>query len=646
MFDTGAGRSHPELRGKYRLVAGTEPGTTEDTEGHGTGVAGVIAARRDGQGMHGVAYEATIASYTHFGDDGAYTRAMRWFGQNAVLVANHSWGSETELEALIGDGRPVEDLLERGFVDAALAYQSRGGVQVWAAGNGGRAHSTSVGLQAGLPYFRPELERSWLAVVSVDENGVHPSAGNDPEQWEANRCGRARDWCIAAPGDRVYTTWNGPEYVLGKGSSFAAPHVSGALAVLKSLFPNLGYQQLRTRVLETADSSGRYADESVYGQGLLDLGAASRPVAGTHLALGAYDTDAVATTDGAHVALPRGAVRRHLSGRTLLVLDGFQRAPFAVRADAFAHSPRARLSLDDLRLHPTARADYAHDDGTVIRTIARPGLHARGVSDGTYLFGAAEGTRATEGVAELIGTTAPHGRHRMAPGAVAVATGLSLAGGTLYASAATSASATAAAPPAPGITGWAPRTVLGASFVPAQDTAQTFGAALATGLRRPMGVGGAGPFALAGESLELGWGRTLSEDARYRLGASARVARVSTERGALVSADDATLGVAEIDLSLRPAPSTTLHVRLGAERALGAGAGVSIRTATDIDETGRLTIEEIAVDGADLMRLDRIAAGVAHEHSERVELRASAMAVRDGYGETDAIVGVRARIGF
>ena len=67
LLDGGATPGHPDLAGKYVVVdsfEGVDPmDTNPDIHGHGTHVAGVIAARKDGSGMHGVAYEARLAAY-------------------------------------------------------------------------------------------------------------------------------------------------------------------------------------------------------------------------------------------------------------------------------------------------------------------------------------------------------------------------------------------------------------------------------------------------------------------------------------------------------------------------------------------------------------------------------------------------------
>ena len=130
----------------------------------------------------------------------------------------------------------------------------------------------------------------------------------------------------------------------------AAPQVSGGLAALKSMFPNLGFQDVRDRILFTADRTGIYADPSIYGQGLLDLDAASRPVGGTLFSLGGYDDGPVVTTQGARLSLPAGAVSKYLAGEEILVLDRYQRAPFFVPISHYAGAGGGDLSMRDLEL--------------------------------------------------------------------------------------------------------------------------------------------------------------------------------------------------------------------------------------------------------------------------------------------------------
>ena len=178
-------------------------------------------------------------------------------------------------------------------------------ILVWSAGNlnsprircmSGRSCNTetekvnarSVVITAGLPLLFPELRGHWVAAAAVD----HISGAIADF---SNHCGSAADFCIAAPGVRVpaaYFGHNEGNVVTGEaafsGTSFSAPTVAGGLAVMKQLFRGqLSSEALVARLFETANKDGRYADRSVYGQGLMDLGAATAPVGAMTVAGGA-----------------------------------------------------------------------------------------------------------------------------------------------------------------------------------------------------------------------------------------------------------------------------------------------------------------------------------------------------------------------
>ena len=136
----------------------------------------------------------------------------------------------------------------------------------------------------------PELRGHSVAVVAVDHRGVITGY--------SNRCGIAADWCVAAPGGSaerpVRGAYFGPQddpddpddeprpgrdIVFDVGTSFAAPMVSGGLAVMRHVFRDqLTSEELLARLFRTANKSGIYADRAIYGQGLMDLGAATNPV--------------------------------------------------------------------------------------------------------------------------------------------------------------------------------------------------------------------------------------------------------------------------------------------------------------------------------------------------------------------------------
>ena len=110
------------------------------------------------------------------------------------------------------------------------------------------------------------------------------------------RCGIAADYCLAAPGEGVRVAYFGPDKdgnpgargaVTRSGTSLAAPMVTGGLALVQHYFRDqLSGTEVLSRLLETADRGGVYADAEIYGRGLMDLGAATSPVGEPAIALG------------------------------------------------------------------------------------------------------------------------------------------------------------------------------------------------------------------------------------------------------------------------------------------------------------------------------------------------------------------------
>ena len=172
-------------------------------------------------------------------------------------------------------------------------------IYVWAAGNAGGyddADNSNPELLAGMSYFIEEIQGHSIAVVSIDEDGEISDF--------SNRCGVAKDFCIAAPGGGVTVAYptsmddagiyedeiNDPTscvqdnscYAVAGGTSFAAPFVTGGLAAISSYFDGqLGSTEIVSRLFSTANKDGVYADSAVYGQGLMDLAAATSPVGQT-----------------------------------------------------------------------------------------------------------------------------------------------------------------------------------------------------------------------------------------------------------------------------------------------------------------------------------------------------------------------------
>ena len=86
-------------------------------------------------------------------------------------------------------------------------------------------------------------------------------------------------YCIAAPGDRIYSLTESGSYTFANGTSMATPFVSGGLALVMQEFSSLTPAQVVSRLLTTANDSGEYSQTSIYGHGLMNLDAATTAVA-------------------------------------------------------------------------------------------------------------------------------------------------------------------------------------------------------------------------------------------------------------------------------------------------------------------------------------------------------------------------------
>ncbi len=287
VVDSGLDISHPVFTGRYveGITYDPEKPWTFVAEGHGTTVASVIAANRDGTGMHGVAPGATIvqagaSDIPGYLDTDAIDYGIRTLIDRGVKIINNSFGDGfiTETSAEQVEATPSSNLY-------AYRYAvSRGGLLVFSAMNDGAAQPS---VDAGLPYLFPELEQGWLAVVATSPTHM--------PNW-SNECGVAMNWCLTAPGGDGATRWDpdkgewvwanpqdnimvavpGGAYSRETGTSLAAPFVSGTAALVAQTFPYMTMAQIRQVLLGTATDIGLPGVDPVFGYGLVSAGRAVR----------------------------------------------------------------------------------------------------------------------------------------------------------------------------------------------------------------------------------------------------------------------------------------------------------------------------------------------------------------------------------
>ena len=195
---------------------------------------------------------------------------------------------------------------------------------------------------SGLGAYFPELQSHVLAVAALDQDGSIASY--------SNRCGIAKAFCLAAPGSDIVSAYSYGDdlyYVRGRGTSFAAPLVSGSLALLRQYFRGqLGNTELVNRLLATANRTGIYADSDIYGHGLVDLDAATAPV-GTVMSGLPNNPNSRPLADSA-ITLSSGAfgdsLQRQLADLEVAGFDALG-APFFQSAATLVTQPKRQSSI-------------------------------------------------------------------------------------------------------------------------------------------------------------------------------------------------------------------------------------------------------------------------------------------------------------
>lgn len=258
VIDTGFRPNHPDLHGRWRATGGWLDAlgvlpAPDDENGHGTHVTGTIVGRNAaGSNFIGVAPGAQVIACRAFGPDGRALDAdllqcMQWVADpdgnpwtdDAPDAVNNSWGIDADACGTV-------------FDRAAASWRALDIVGVFAAGN------------AGVP-SNPANGPAVLSVGAVDRADLVPwwsGHGN-------SRCGGVYP-DLVAPGVRVRSAWPGGTRKNLRGTSMAAPHVSGTIALMRSRRSALTAAEIENVLKASAVDLGVPGPDSVYGHGLVD----------------------------------------------------------------------------------------------------------------------------------------------------------------------------------------------------------------------------------------------------------------------------------------------------------------------------------------------------------------------------------------
>jgi subtilisin family serine protease len=247
VIDTGIDLKHPDLqaniKGGYNAIYPWK--SPNDDNGHGTHVAGIIAALNNSIGVVGVGpninlYAIKVLNASGSGYLSDVIEGLDWARTNGMQVVNMSLGTSQDVES---------------FHNAILNAYNAGVVIVAAAGNSGGAVS--------YPAAYPEV----IAVSATDQNNQIASFSS-----------RGPEVDLAAPGVNIYSTYKGQSYATLSGTSMATPHVTGAAALTidtKKCDLNLDNictpAEVQQRLEQTAVDLGTQGKDNFYGSGLVNV---------------------------------------------------------------------------------------------------------------------------------------------------------------------------------------------------------------------------------------------------------------------------------------------------------------------------------------------------------------------------------------
>ncbi|ADB33324.1 peptidase S8 and S53 subtilisin kexin sedolisin [Kribbella flavida DSM 17836] len=248
VLDTGVDGGHPELAGRvYTGYNALNPkASANDDEGHGTMVAGIIAANtNNGRGVAGVAWNARILPVKVLnaegsGSDSSVVAGINWAASHGARVINMSLG-----------GRSYNPVMH----DAVKKAVAKGIVVVAASGN----EYDSV---PEYPAAFPET----ISVGATDNNGALTTFSS----WGDSVDLTAPGWNILSTGPRALLEPEYLPYLGGSGTSFSAPMVAGVAAMLRNKYPSWTPAQIEARLKSTARDAGPRGIDPYYGAGVLD----------------------------------------------------------------------------------------------------------------------------------------------------------------------------------------------------------------------------------------------------------------------------------------------------------------------------------------------------------------------------------------
>ncbi|WP_076068741.1 S8 family peptidase [Sphingomonas montana] len=384
-----------------------------DEDGHGTAVAGVLGAARNDIGALGIAYGATLL-------------VLRTDTAGSCATADGC----SHNDSAIARGIDVAVQNRARVINISLGGTESGGAAFRAAVNRATAAGVVIVLSAGNDPT-PDPDAFALIANGSEARGLVVIAGASGQDGQiasfSARAGSGSAHYLLALGERVRSVDEAGGTFLYSGTSFSAPLISGAVALLAQAFPNLSGQQIVDILYATATDLGAGGVDAVNGRGRLNLASAFRPIGATALAGSGM---AVAMTDNATLSAAMGDAGRSGASAGAVMLDGYGRAFTIDLARTLAHT------APEGRLYPALAGGVRQVSGGVPGAMFAVTIASRGgdvaVERLTLARNDAAAARATAGmVATRIGVGMTMGLG-FAQGAASVARAMTGQGGTPF----------------------------------------------------------------------------------------------------------------------------------------------------------------------------------------------------------------------
>lgn len=254
IIDTGIDLEHEDLKGRvknYINFTSSNKQDIKDENGHGTHVAGIIAAKRNGIGVVGVAPEADLYIAKAFDKDGraefdTIRSGLQWMMEQGVHVVNMSFSSQTATSE-------YQQLVKNVYQNQTLMVCAAGNEGIASGGNG-----DTIGYPA-------KFDQT-VAVTAVDIHKKRADFSSEGSRAE-----------IAAAGKDIYSTYKNNSYATLSGTSMATPIITGAVAILQAkgirrYNRRLTPDEIRLLLHIYTEDLGAIGRDIDYGYGLFSFG--------------------------------------------------------------------------------------------------------------------------------------------------------------------------------------------------------------------------------------------------------------------------------------------------------------------------------------------------------------------------------------